>query len=243
MRLTFEKQLFTAEGEDRGTIIAVHGFGGSSEQSWVKPGWVKNLNAAGFSVCTISLPLHASEGAEDPGANLLKSYVAELSDLLSQLPQPIAGLGYSFGARVMWELMSVPASPLKCGVLVGFGATNHMQVAAQEISGREQQTTEPEKLFDRVLENSTVPLRDLQRFAELTSDDFEPSRSVVNAPVLLIKGELDALAQDSQRIADAVEASHQTAETVEISNRDHISVLTSGKARSTAVKFFQRHMQ
>lgn len=235
-------QLFEPDATTRATVLAIHGFGGSTEQSWVKPGWIKKLNAAGFAVYAVPLPLHtANAGSQVSDDSLQKAFIGQLSAQIPQLSPPVMGLGFSFGARVIWELLATPDQQLTSAVLIGLGATNHMDAAAHEIATGQASAHHPARLFDRVLAHTAVPQDNLLRFAQLTADNFEPGNDTINAPVLLISGEFDELAQDTDELVTAITASHQICEKLAVPGRDHISVLTSGLARSTAVKFFTRH--
>lgn len=110
--LSTDVQGFDALGKVRGTVVALHGFGGSSQQSWVRTGWVKKLTQAGYNVRAIALPGHGNLSEEKPGTadsstepcKVLPGFLLQLKSFLEHLPAPVVGLGFSYGARLIWEL-------------------------------------------------------------------------------------------------------------------------------------------
>ncbi|MBM7050964.1 alpha/beta fold hydrolase [Rothia sp. ZJ1223] len=239
-----ESQVFEPVGEYVATVVAVHGFGGSVQQSWVKTGWVKTLTQAGFRVWAVTLPLHSVEDdAEvEPGEmpKDINIMVQHLNSEIYQLAQPVVGLGFSLGGRLIWELATDASSPLAAATIIGMGAHNHLDIAAHELVSSDPAPGHDERLFDQVLAHTRVPRPALLTFARALSNPLTSFQARV--PVLLLHGEHDALAAGAQQLVDATLAAGYSARLEVVAGRDHISVLTSGKARATARDFLRQEL-
>src|SRR5688500_16705890 len=100
-------------------VALVHGFGTSSARTWGDNGWLDLLADGGRRTIPIDLLGHGTaEKPHDPAA-----YAAMEDLVLAQLPEePVDGIGFSLGARVLLTLAIDHPQRFGRLVLTGVGA-------------------------------------------------------------------------------------------------------------------------
>jgi pimeloyl-ACP methyl ester carboxylesterase len=101
------------------TVALVHGFATSSARTWGENGWLDLLADVGRVPLALDLLGHGtSDKPHDPGA-----YAAMEDLVLAQLPdEPVDGIGFSLGARVLLTLACDHPERFDRLVLTGVGA-------------------------------------------------------------------------------------------------------------------------
>jgi pimeloyl-ACP methyl ester carboxylesterase len=101
------------------TVALVHGFATSSARTWGENGWLDLLADVGRVPLALDLLGHGtSDKPHDPAA-----YAAMEDLLLAQLPdEPVDGIGFSLGARVLLTLACDHPERFDRLVLTGVGA-------------------------------------------------------------------------------------------------------------------------
>jgi pimeloyl-ACP methyl ester carboxylesterase len=113
---------------DQGTgdgVILVHGFAASTQENWVKAGWVQMLTRAGRRVVAIDLVGHGqSAKPHEPEAYSLARMADDVLGVVEHLAIKKPDLiGFSLGARVVLELLRRRGDRFLLGVLCGVGET------------------------------------------------------------------------------------------------------------------------
>ena len=87
-------------------VLVVHGFGSNRRANWLDAGWAEPLAAAGIRGVLVDLRGHGESGKPaGPEHYAPAAFLADLVAVLDDLGIERAGyLGYSFGARLGWEL-------------------------------------------------------------------------------------------------------------------------------------------
>ena len=113
---------FSDQGAGDGVVL-VHGFAASTEENWIKAGWVQMLTRANRRAVAIDLRGHGqSAKLYEPSAYSLdlmaKDVLAVVEHLQIKKPDLI---GFSLGARVVLELLRQRGDRFLLGVLCGVG--------------------------------------------------------------------------------------------------------------------------
>lgn len=113
---------YTDQGAGDGVVL-VHGFAASTQENWVKAGWISMLVRANRRVIAIDLLGHGqSAKPHDPSSytlpGLADSVLAVVEHLQVKKPDLI---GFSLGARVALNLLSRHSGRFLLGVFCGVG--------------------------------------------------------------------------------------------------------------------------
>jgi pimeloyl-ACP methyl ester carboxylesterase len=113
---------FTDAGSGDGVIL-VHGFAASTQENWIKAGWVQMLTRAGRRVVSIDLRGHGqSAKSHRPEDYSLAAMAGDVLGVVEHLHVKKPDLiGFSLGARVALELLRVRGDRFLLGVLCGVG--------------------------------------------------------------------------------------------------------------------------
>jgi len=101
------------------TVVLLHGFATDSARTWGDNGWLDLLGDVGRTPLAIDLLGHGTaDKPHDPAA-----YADMEAPLLAQLPdEPVDGIGFSLGARVLLTLACDHPERFERLVLTGVGA-------------------------------------------------------------------------------------------------------------------------
>lgn len=113
---------FTDQGSGDGVVL-VHGFAASTQENWVKAGWVTMLARANRRVITIDLLGHGlSAKPHDPSAYSLPGMADDVLAVVDHLQVKKPDLiGFSLGARVALNLLARHSGRFLLGVFCGVG--------------------------------------------------------------------------------------------------------------------------
>lgn len=255
-------------------VLLVHGFATTPALCWEQTRWVRTLSTAGYRLHLVALPGHRDEQVPagwQQSATLPLSLPADINPL-QDAADVLAGylsspavqghsnghsrsvhlLGFSLGARLVWEL-ALRHGHLAASVSAGgMPAGNHMPDFARlleegDISeNREADHNQPVFLSQQVplsqlravLASTPVAAPALRALASLPYAPLALDR-VPACPALLFAGEKDPLALTPDELAPA--PGENTLEHHTEPRRDHISVLTSGRVRTRVTDFLTRH--
>jgi pimeloyl-ACP methyl ester carboxylesterase len=100
-------------------VVLLHGFATSADRTWREPGWIDLLTEADRTVIAPDLPGHGQASKDhDPAA-----YDDVEAGVLAMLPdEPVDGIGYSMGARILVTLAASHPERFNRLVLGGIGA-------------------------------------------------------------------------------------------------------------------------
>lgn len=240
---------------DSKVVLLVHGFASNSQQTWVTTGWVKKLIAQGYEVILMDLPWHTAEFLKEqdgavpllpagkiqpvplpsqpsPEENLwgavLKAVATELAPLAGQLH----GIGYSLGARLLYDLSLKDPALFKSLTLGGFPVHHHLSALQAYLEHRDQELL-PE--LQQVVASSIVKPNSLQQFVSRvrpTQLSLSPDPTV---PLHFIVGGKDSIAQDSQQFATELSKTQNLISFTKIPGRNHVNLLTSGVFKKAAI--------
>lgn len=235
-------------GENRSgePVVLVHGFAASSLSGWVRTGWSRALERAGFRPLGVDLPGHGRDGGPvRPG--ITRAHVAErIGDLVAGLAaaRPVPLIGYSLGAQLAW---SAAARHPEIGPLVlgGLGPSDHLPDLARALARDPSAAAEARGIAAALLPDAppgAAPGRPAQHWAalarQLGAEPFDPASAVPGQSALLFAGALDAWAEPGE-LARCRPAGTTTQELV-VPGRGHVDVLTARAARRGAVEFLAR---
>lgn len=113
---------YSDQGQGDGVVL-VHGFAASTQENWVKAGWISMLTRANRRVVSIDLRGHG-ESAK-PYDSSAYSFSLMANDVLAvvehlQIKKPDL-IGFSLGARVVFELLIQRGDRFLLGVACGVG--------------------------------------------------------------------------------------------------------------------------
>ena len=104
-------------------VVLVHGFAASTQENWVKAGWVQMLVRANRRVVAVDLRGHGhSQKLTEPGDYSLELMAQDVLGVVEHLQVKKPDLiGFSLGARVVLELLRQRGDRFLLGVLCGVG--------------------------------------------------------------------------------------------------------------------------
>lgn len=233
-------------GPDHGhPVLVVHGFGSNRRANWLDAGWEQPLADAGLRGILVDLRGHGDSDKPSGSENYrTESFVGDLVAFLDQLELPHASyLGYSYGARLGWELASASPHRLDRLVLGGFSARDPL--SSFDFEAARAFVTAGIPIADPVTADllrmaSFVPGNDLERILQI-AEGIHASGSprsldqVPHIPTLFVAGERDEIAHDSEAFAESMGAAHIT-----LPHRTHTSALTARAFKAAAIEFLAR---
>jgi len=174
-------------------VLLVHGFASSFERNWREPGWVDLLADAGRTVIEVDLLGHGNaDKPHDPAA------YADLEALvLAQLPdEPVDGIGFSLGARVLLTLACDHPERFERLVLTGVGAnllrTEGSDLILRAIEGDGDPTNPVVQYFHGLASHPDVDRAALAACMRSPRPPLDaPRLAAVRLPVLVVIGDKD----------------------------------------------------
>lgn len=175
------------------SVALVHGFATSSARTWGDNGWLDLLADAGRRPLPIDLLGHGTAAKpHDPAA-----YDAMEQLVLAQLPpEPVDGIGFSLGARVLLSLASEVPERFERLVLTGVGAnllrSDGSDLVLRAIQGEGDPANPVVAYFAGLAQHPDVDPLALAACLRSSRPALSPERLArVTMPVLVIIGDQD----------------------------------------------------
>jgi pimeloyl-ACP methyl ester carboxylesterase len=217
------------------SVVLIHGFSSRGRVDWPDRDWARPLAAAGRPVIVVDLPGH---GASAPLREPLPTSDA-LRMLASVLPpEPVDVVAYSLGARLAWDLASLPGVAVRRMVLGGlspvepFGAVD-LAAARDALTGG---PAPADPLTGMILSMARLPGNDpaslLNVVEGFAAEPFDPGAAPPRIPVLLLGGADDPMAAGIDGLAALVPGA-----SIGRVPGDHVAALHSAEFRAAAERF------
>ena len=201
-------------------VALVHGFATSSARTWGDNGWLDLLADVGRATIPIDLLGHGTaEKPHDPEA-----YAAMEDLVLQQLPdEPVDGVGFSLGARVLLTLATDHPERFGRLVLTGVGAnllrSEHSDLIVKAIEGDGDPTNPVVQYFAGLASQPGVDREALAACMRSPRPVLTAERlASVRLPVLVVIGDKD-FAGPGEPLAEAL----PDAQLVTLRNVDHFA--------------------
>jgi len=226
-------------------VLVVHGFGSNRAANWLDAGWEATLVEAGFRAILVDLRGHGESG-RPVGAEHYRpeAFLGDLVAVLDALAlERVAYLGYSFGARLGWDLAVAHPERVERLVLGGFSLASPMTDfdvdAARAFIADGTEIAHP--LTAALMRMSAlVPGAELARLVDVVEgikDAALPPAGegpVPSVPICIVVGERDAIAAGAGALAAEIGA-----EFVELKARSHTSAITARGFKEAAVAWLR----
>lgn len=218
---------------------------------------VPSTNAAGERLS----PMHQLTSAL---AQLLRTVATE-NDLGVELQPRAHVIGFSFGARIGWELALTHPEAVVSLTLGGLPLHDHLitlramleahegtSVTADSETPAADSTDEAIASFTSIIDNSPVQPEALLKFVRIPFGPFfdvpalragSPNLPAghpgahPHAPIAVVLGDVDTIAADGAELYDMVHDDNPLNRFISLPGRDHVNALTSGVFRRGALAF------
>lgn len=218
---------------------------------------VPSVDAAGQPLT----PMHLLTGAL---AQLLRTVAAE-NDLGVELEPRAHVIGFSFGARVGWELALTHPEAVASLTLGGLPLHDHLitlramleahegtSVTAGSKTPAADSTDEAIASFTSIIDNSPIQPDALLKFVRIPFGPFFDVPALragspdlpaghpgahPRVPVAVVLGDADTIAADGAELYDMVRDNNPLNRFISLPGRDHVNALTSGAFRRGALAF------
>lgn len=215
------------------TVVLLHGFASSAEETFGRPGWTRVLERAGHRVIARDLPGHGeNDGASRPTrSDLLRWARALVLEESEAAQEPVDLVGYSLGSTLAWQVALEHPEAVGRVVMAGVPDRDHLREVGL---GIESENT----AFLRDLMERNPRQADLEAIvASSVEEPFEPAAHLAEGLlppglVLIAKGSEDHLALNPEDVVVAArEYGKPEPAAMVIQGRDHVSILPSGELR------------
>ena len=197
-------------------------------------------------------------------AQLLRTVAAE-NDLGVELEPRAHVIGFSFGARVGWELALTHPEAVASLTLGGLPLHDHLITLRAMLEAHEgtsasasaetpaaDSTDEAIASFTSIIDNSPVQPDALLKFVRIPFGPFfdvpalragSPNLPAghpgahPHAPIAVVLGDSDTIAADGAELYDMVRGNNPLNRFISLPGRDHVNALTSGAFRRGALAF------
>ena len=197
-------------------------------------------------------------------AQLLRTVATE-NDLGVELEPRAHVIGFSFGARVGWELVLTHPEAVASLTLGGLPLHDHLitlramleahegtSVTADSETPAADSTDEAIASFTSIIDNSPIQPDALLKFVRIPFGPFfdvpalragSPNLPAghpgahPHAPVAVVLGDADTIAADGAELYDMVRSNNPLNRFISLPGRDHVNALTSGAFRRGALAF------
>ena len=197
-------------------------------------------------------------------AQLLRTVATE-NDLGVELEPRAHVIGFSFGARVGWELALTHPEAVASLTLGGLPLHDHLitlramleahegtSVTADSETPAADSTDEAIASFTSIIDNSPIQPDALLKFVRIPFGPFfnvpalragSPDLPAghpgahPHAPVAVVLGDADTIAADGAELYDMVRGNNPLNRFISLAGRDHVNALTSGAFRRGALAF------
>lgn len=216
---------------------------------------------AGTMVHTGLAQVPAVEEEGDGLASLVVSLVSVLNSLgqyfngsFSMHQHPAHTVGFSFGARLGWELALTHPEVVTSLVLGGLPLHDHLRALHTMLTqdhladgtGDSKLTVEPEimGIFEQIIAASPSQTDALLRFVQVPYAPLDPHKITggdqPRCPTLVAAGGEDTVARDAHTIFELIRGDNPHNQWLSIPGRNHINALTAGVFRRAALTFAQQ---
>ena len=218
---------------------------------------VPSVDAAGQPLT----PIHLLTGAL---AQLLRTIAAE-NDLGIELAPRAHVIGFSFGARIGWELALTHPEAVASLTLGGLPLHDHLITLRAMLEAHEgtsasasaetpaaDSTDEAIASFTSIIDNSPIQPDALLKFVRIPFGPFfdvpalragspdlpagDPGAHP-RVPIAVVLGDADTIAADGAELYDMVREDNPLNRFISLPGRDHVNALTSGAFRRGALAF------
>lgn len=175
------------------SVVLVHGFATSSARTWGDNGWLDLLGDAGLSSIPIDLLGHGT--ADKPHEP--EAYDAMEQLVLDQLPdEPVDGIGFSLGSRVLLTLATEHPERFGRLVLTGVGAnllrSEGSDVIVRAIEGEGDPTNPVAQYFHGLAQHPGVDRAALAACLRSRRPELTPERlALADLPIRVVLGDKD----------------------------------------------------
>lgn len=197
-------------------------------------------------------------------AQLLRTVATE-NDLGVELEPRAHVIGFSFGARVGWELALTHPEAVASLTLGGLPLHDHLitlramleahegtSVTANSETPAADSTNEAIASFTSIIDNSPIQPEALLKFVRIPFGPFfdvpalragSPNLPAghpgahPHAPIAVVLGDADTIAADGAELYDMVRGNNPLNRFISLPGRDHVNALTSGAFRRGALAF------
>ena len=197
-------------------------------------------------------------------AQLLRTVAAE-NDLGVELEPRAHVIGFSFGARVGWELALTHPEAVVSLTLGGLPLHDHLitlramleahegtSVTADSETPAADSTDEAIASFTSIIDNSPIQPDALLKFVRIPFGPFFDVPALhagspdlpaghpgahPHAPIAVVLGDADTIAADGAELYDMVRGNNPLNRFISLPGRDHVNALTSGAFRRGALAF------
>ncbi|WP_347755899.1 alpha/beta hydrolase [Agrococcus sp. ProA11] len=221
-------------------VVLIHGFSSNARRNWIDSGWGESLTAAGLRGIAMDLRGHGDSDHPSTGYEVQR-FVDDLDAVLRQLALPEApgAIGYSMGARLLWRHAGTRPHAFRSLVLGGLPAGDpfqqfDLQLALRALDG----DAEPGPMESFIVELAQVfpehdPATLVTLAGEVSRTLFDPEESPPQMPTLLMTGEKDRRARDTESLLPLLPNGRFEV----IPGRNHVNAPTSGHFRRAASAF------
>jgi pimeloyl-ACP methyl ester carboxylesterase len=202
------------------TVVLVHGFATDSARTWGDNGWLDLLGDVGRTPQPIDLLGHGTA----PKPHEPDAYADLEGFVLDQLPdEPVDGIGFSLGARVLLTIACAHPERFERLVLTGVGAnllrTDRSDLILRAIEGEGDPTNPVVQYFNGLASHPDVDRAALAACLRSPRPLLDAARlSTVQLPVLVVIGDKD-FAGPGEPLVDAL----PKGELVTLRNVDHFA--------------------
>jgi pimeloyl-ACP methyl ester carboxylesterase len=165
---------YSDQGQGDGVVL-VHGFAASTQENWIKAGWVQMLTRANRRVVSVDLRGHGqSSKPHDPTqysiALMAKDVLAVVEHLSIKKPDLI---GFSLGARVVFDLLIQRGDRFLLGIACGVGELliNPKEERNPEIGAKAMEAASSDQVSDDMAKRFRL-------FAEAQGQDLKALAAV-----------------------------------------------------------------
>ena len=218
---------------------------------------VHSVDAAGQPLT----PIHLLTGAL---AQLLRTIAAE-NDLGIELAPRAHVIGFSFGARIGWELALTHPEAVASLTLGGLPLHDHLITLRAMLEAHEgtsasasaetpaaDSTDEAIASFTSIIDNSPIQPDALLKFVRIPFGPFFDVPALragspdlpaghpgahPRVPIAVVLGDADTIAADGAELYDMVREDNPLNRFISLPGRDHVNALTSGAFRRGALAF------
>ncbi|WP_298489779.1 alpha/beta fold hydrolase [uncultured Rothia sp.] len=197
-------------------------------------------------------------------AQLLRTVATE-NDLGVELEPRAHVIGFSFGARIGWELALTHPEAVASLTLGGLPLHDHLitlramleahegtSVTANSETPAADSTDEAIASFTSIIDNSPIQPEALLKFVRIPFGPFfdvpalragSPNLPAghpgahPHAPIAVVLGDADTIAADGAELYDMVRGNNPLNRFISLPGRDHVNALTSGAFRRGALAF------
>ena len=221
-----------------------------------------SVDSAGVDAAGQPLPpIHLLTGAL---AQLLRTVATE-NDLDVELAPRAHVIGFSFGARIGWELALAHPEAVASLTLGGLPLHDHLITLRAMLEAHEDtsasantetpaadSTDEAIASFTSIIDNSPIQPDALLKFVRIPFGPFfdvpalragspdlpagDPGAHP-RVPIAVVLGDADTIAADGAELYDMVRKDNQLNRFISLPGRDHVNALTSGAFRRGALAF------